>query len=83
MSHILDKTTVKRILQLHQLQGLSPQIIGQRFGFTTARIYNIIRRQAPQSPKLQAKTNVTMSSRHHTGAHARPDSATIKKDNKI
>ena len=82
MSHALDKITVKRILQLHQLQGLSPQIIGQRFGFSTARIYNIIRRKAP-SPKLQAKTNVTMSSRHHTGAHARPDSATIKKDNKI
>jgi transposase len=67
MSHILDKTTVKRILQLHQLQGLSPQIIGQRFGFTTARIYNIIRRQAPQSPKLQAPS---------------PRTATIKKDNK-
>jgi len=82
MSHILDKTTVNRILHLHQVQGLSPQIIGQRFGLGTARIYNIIRRQAPSS-KLQAKTNVTMSSRHHTGAHARPDSATIKKDNKI
>jgi len=53
MGHALDKTTVKRILQLHQLQGLSPQIIGQRFGFSTARIYNIIRRKA-QSPKLQA-----------------------------
>ena len=57
---MLDKETVKRILQLHQLQGLSPQIIGQRFGFSTARIYNIIRRQAPstkpQAPscKLQA-----------------------------
>ena len=54
MSHALDKETVNRILQLHQLQGLSPQIIGQRFGFSTARIYNIIRRQAasskPQAP---------------------------------
>jgi len=53
MPHALDKDTVKRILQLHQLQGLSPQIIGQRFGFSTARIYNIIRRQA-SSIKLQA-----------------------------
>jgi len=53
MSHALDKETVNRILQLHQLQGLSPQIIGQRFGLGTARIYNIIRRQAA-SPKLQA-----------------------------
>ena len=67
MSHALDKTTVKRILQLHQLQGLSPQIIGQRFGLGTARIYNIIRRKAP-SPKLQAPS---------------PRTATIKKDNKI
>jgi transposase len=56
MSHALDKTTVKRILQLHQLQGLSPQIIGQRFGLGTARIYNIIRRQAPSS-KLQAPSS--------------------------
>ena len=67
MSHALDKETVNRILQLHQLQGLSPQIIGQRFGFSTARIYNIIRRQALQSPKLQAPS---------------PRRATIKKDNK-
>jgi transposase len=66
MGHALDKTTVKRILQLHQLQGLSPQIIGQRFGFNTSRIYNIIRRKAP-SFKLQAPS---------------PRTATIKKDNK-
>ena len=51
MSHALDKETVNRILQLHQLQGLSPQIIGQRFGFSTARIYNIIRRQAASSKR--------------------------------
>ena len=54
MSHTLDKETIKRILQLHQLQGLSPSIIGQRFGFSASRIYNIIRRQAasskPQAP---------------------------------
>ena len=53
MSHALDKETVNRILQLHQLQGLSPQIIGRRFGFSTARIYNIIRRQAPSSKRLK------------------------------
>ena len=51
MSHMLDKDTIKRILQLHQLQGLSPSIIGQRFGFSTSRIYNIIRRQ----PELTAR----------------------------
>jgi len=55
MGHMLDKTTVKRILQLHQLQGLSPQVIGQRFGFSTSRIYNIIRRQASS---LQARKRV-------------------------
>ena len=53
MSHSLDKDTVNRILHLHQVQGLSAQIIGQRFGFSASRIYNIIRRQAASS-KLQA-----------------------------
>jgi len=53
MSHALDKDTVKRILQLHRLQGLSPQIIAQRFGFSTGRIHGVIRRQAASS-KLQA-----------------------------
>ena len=59
---MLDKDTVKRILQLHQLQGLSPSIIGQRFGFSTARIYNIIRRQAPstkpQAPSASKKSQL-------------------------
>ena len=59
MSHALDKETVNRILQLHQLQGLSPSIIGQRFGFSASRIYNIIRRQAasskPQAPSATKK----------------------------
>ena len=50
---MLDKDTVNRILQLHQLQGLSPQIIGQRFGFSTSRIYNIIRRQNELSARAQ------------------------------
>ena len=55
MSHALDKETVNRILHLHQVQGLEPKVIGQRFGFSTARIYNIIRRQAP-STKPQASS---------------------------
>ena len=55
MSHALDKETVNRILQLHQLQGLSPSTIGQRFGYSTSRIYNIIRRQAASS-KPQASS---------------------------
>ena len=53
MSHALDKETVNRILQLHQLQGLSPSIIGQRFGYSTSRIYNIIRRQAASPKRLE------------------------------
>ena len=59
MSHMLDQDTIKRILHLHQVQGLTPQIIGQRFGFNTARIYNIIKRKAagPQSRKLQAPSH--------------------------
>ena len=53
MSHSLDKDTVNRILHLHQVQGLSAQIIGQRFGFSTSRIYNIIRRQAGLAARAQ------------------------------
>ena len=53
MGHMLDQDTIKRILQLHRLQGLSPQIIGQRFGFSTSRIYNIIRRQTELTARAQ------------------------------
>ena len=56
MSHALDKDTVNRILHLHQVQGLKAQIIAQRFGFSTARIHNVIRRQAA-SNKPQAASN--------------------------
>jgi len=55
MSHMLDKDTVNRILHLHKVQGLEPKIIGQRFGFSTSRVYNVIRRQA-SSRKLQASS---------------------------
>ena len=57
MSHMLDKDTVNRILHLHKVQGLEPKVIGQRFGFSASRIYNIIRRQAasskPQAPSFK------------------------------
>jgi transposase len=53
MSHALDKDTVNRILHLHRVQGLEPKVIGQRFGYSTSRIYNIIRRQAPSSKRLE------------------------------
>ena len=53
MSHMLDQDTIKRILHLHQVQGLKAGVIAQRFGFSSARIHNVIRRQAA-SAKLQA-----------------------------
>jgi transposase len=56
MSHILDKDTVNRILHLHQVQGLKAAIIAQRFGYSPARIYNVIRRKAASS-RPQASSN--------------------------
>jgi len=46
MPHALDKETVKRILHLHKVQGLSAAIIAQRFGFSSSRVHAVIRRQA-------------------------------------
>ena len=57
MGHMLDQETIKRILHLHQVQGLSAQIIGQRFGYSASRIYNVIRRQAASS-KPQASSAI-------------------------
>ena len=62
MPHALDKETVNRILHLHKVQGLSPQIIAQRFGFSTGRIHGVIKRQAasskPQAPSALKKTQL-------------------------
>ena len=49
MSHMLDKDTVNRILHLHKVQGLEPKIIAERFGFSSSRVHNVIRRQAASS----------------------------------
>ena len=38
MIHKLDKETIKRIVDLHQEQGLSFPILGERFGVSTTRI---------------------------------------------
>ena len=43
MIHKLDKETIKRIVDLHQEQGLSFPILGERFGVSTARITQIIK----------------------------------------
>jgi len=61
MPHALDKETVNRILHLHKVQGLSPQIIAQRFGFSTGRIHGVIRRQAASS-----KPQASSIKRHET-----------------
>ena len=60
MSHALDKETVNRILHLHQVQGLEPKVIAERFGFSSSRVHNVIRRQAssskPQAPSAMKRT---------------------------
>ena len=65
MPHMLDKDTVKRILHLHEVQGLKAAIIAQRFGYSAARIYNVIRRKAA-SNKQQANHSITMTGSHST-----------------
>ena len=46
---MLDQETIKRILHLHQVQGLKAGAIAERFGFSAARVHNVIRRQASSS----------------------------------
>ena len=55
MGHMLDKETIKRILHLHQVQGLEARVIAERFGFSSSRIHSVLRRQAA-SRKLQASS---------------------------
>ena len=50
----IDKGTVKRIVNLRQVQGLSFPIIGERFGISTARAVQIFKRQQ----KKQQASNV-------------------------
>ena len=55
MGHMLDKDTVNRILHLHRVQGLEAKIIAERFGYSSARVHNIIRRQAASSKHQAAR----------------------------
>ena len=61
MGHMLDKETIKRILHLHQVQGLKAGAIAERFGFSSSRIHSVIRRQAAsrkhQAPSLTNTNN--------------------------
>ena len=45
MIHKIDKETVKRIVNLRQVQGLSFPIIGERFGISSTRAVQIFKRQ--------------------------------------
>ena len=61
MGHMLDKDTVNRILHLHKVQGLEAKIIAERFGYSSARIHGVLRRQAT-SRKLQAPSGKPQAS---------------------
>jgi len=71
MSHMLDQDTIKRILHLHKVQGLEAKIIAERFGYSSARVHNIIRRQAP-SFKPQASSAIQ-------GTHSKGRILNVKK----
>ena len=56
MIHKLDKETIKRIVDLHQEQGLSFPILGERFGVSTSRINQIIRHHREKQQDASDKT---------------------------
>ena len=62
----IDKGTVKRIVNLRQVQGLSFPIIGERFGISTARVVQIFKRQQ----KKQQASNVKPENLHATNIKA-------------
>ena len=56
MIHKLDKETVKRIVNLHQTQGLTFPILGERFGVSKERITGIIRHHREKQQDASDKT---------------------------
>ena len=56
----IDKGTVKRIVNLRQVQGLSFQIIGERFGISATRVVQIFKRQQ----RKQQASNVKPENLH-------------------
>ena len=62
----IDKGTVKRIVNLRQVQGLSFQIIGERFGISATRVVQIFKRQQ----KKQQASNVKPENLHVTNINA-------------
>ena len=51
----IDKGTVKRIVDLHQVQGLSFPIIGERFGISTTRVIQIFKRHQKKQQASSVK----------------------------
>ena len=62
----IDKGTVKRIVNLRQVQGLSFPIIGERFGISTARAVQIFKSQQNK----QQTSNVKPENLHVTNIKA-------------
>ena len=60
MIHRIDNEAVKRIVYLHQVQGLSFPNIGERFGISSARAVQIYKRQQ----KKQQASNVKPENLH-------------------
>ena len=66
MIHRIDKETVKRIVNLRQVQGLSFSVIGERFGISTARAVQIFKRHQ----KKQQASNVKSENLNITNTKA-------------
>ena len=62
MIYRIDKEAVKRIVYLHQVQGLSFSTIGERFGISSTRAVQIFMRQQ----KKQQASNVKPKNIHVT-----------------
>jgi len=62
----IDKEAVKRIVYLHQVQGLSFSTIGERFGISSTRAVQIFKRQL----KKQQASNIKPENLHVTNTKA-------------
>ena len=66
MIHRIDKEAVKRIMYLRQAQGLSFTTIGERFGISSARAFQIFKHQQ----KKQRPSNIKPENLHVTNTKA-------------
>ena len=57
MIHRIDKEAVKRIVYLHQVQGLSFSTIGERFGISSTRAVQIFKRQQKKQQAVEDTVN--------------------------